>query len=178
MIEMALADFEKAHNLNYICLRYFNVAGCLVQNNLHEQHKPETHVLPLLIKSAFEKKPFSIFGNDYNTADGTCVRDFVHVWDVAQAHWQAFEHLQKKNPSDLFNVGSGNGASIKDLINLISNITKKEILLQTDQKRAGDPPLLIADITKAINILKWKPQYSDINFIIQSVIQSFKKQHE
>ncbi len=176
MIEMALQDFQKAYNLNFICLRYFNVAGCLVDRNLHEQHKPETHVLPLLIRAAFEQKPFSIFGSDYDTKDGTCMRDFVHVWDVAHAHWRALQHLQKGNPSDYFNIGSGVGASVKNLIELTSNIAKKKMVIQNAQQRAGDPALLIANVAKAANILQWKPQYSDINFIIQSAIHSFKKQ--
>lgn len=178
MIEMALQDFHKAYNLNFVCLRYFNVAGSLVDRNLHEQHKPETHVLPLLINAAFEQRPFSIFGSDYETDDGTCMRDFVHVWDVAHAHWCAFGHLQKDNPSDYFNIGSGVGTSVKQLIEITSQIAKKEIIKQSAKKRPGDPALLIADATRAANILKWKPQYSNLPFIIQTAVQSFKKQQE
>jgi len=168
MIEMALEDFNQAYGLQFISLRYFNAAGSMPHYGLGEQHKPETHVIPLILTAAFEQKPFYIFGTKYQTKDGSCIRDFVHVWDIANAHWLALENLNKKNPSDCFNLGTGEGFSVKQLINTVEKICRTKIKTLTKNKRIGDPPILIADPSKAFNILKWKPLHSDLEFIIKT----------
>lgn len=172
MVEIILQDAHIAYGLNYVCLRYFNAAGALPEYNLGEYHIPETHVIPLLLTAAQEQKPFYIFGDDYDTPDGTCIRDFLHVWDIAHAHLYALEHLKKGNPSDAFNLGTGNGISIQQLIDTVQKITNKKIEVKTADRRPGDPSMLIANASKAHDVLRWKPQFSDIEFIIKSAYQA------
>jgi len=159
IIEMALEDFSKAYGLNYVSLRYFNAAGAMPQYGLGEQHEPETHIIPLIFRAAARKKPFSVFGGDYQTKDGSCIRDYVHVWDLAQAHWLAYEYLKNKNSSDCLNLGTGKGFSVKQLIETTQQKCKITIETVFTQKRPGDPPILIADPSKAKNKLGWEPRY-------------------
>ncbi|MDR3550080.1 MAG: UDP-glucose 4-epimerase GalE [Candidatus Babeliales bacterium] len=169
IIEMALKELGVAHDLQFVALRYFNAAGALTQLGLKEQHKPETHVLPLLIDAALNSTPFYIFGTDYPTPDGTCIRDFLHVCDIADAHAKALEYLEAGKPSDFFNLGTGNGFSIKQLIQAVEKIMNCRVKTVVHERRAGDPALLVADPSHALHLLGWKPQFSDLNSILQSV---------
>ncbi len=168
IIENMLKDLHTAYDLHYITLRYFNAAGALPEHGLYEQHKPETHITPLLLSAAQQNKPFYVFGTDYPTNDGSCIRDYLHVWDLAHAHVSALEHLEHEKPSDIFNLGTGNGISVKEMINAVERICKTKIKIINQEKRPGDPPVLVADPSKAMNILGWQPQYSHIDFILQS----------
>jgi len=168
IIENILKDVHAAHDLQYVALRYFNAAGALPEYSLYEQHKPETHITPLLLKAAQQNKPFYVFGTDYQTNDGSCIRDYLHVWDLAHAHVAALEHLQQNKPSDVFNLGTGKGISVKEMINAVERICKTKLKIINQKRRAGDPPILVADPSRALNILGWKPQYSHIDFILKS----------
>ncbi len=169
MIEQVLKDCANAYGLKYVALRYFNAAGAQAREGLGERHIPETHSIPLLLQAAQTGKPFYIFGTDYPTKDGTCVRDYIHVQDLATAHYKALLHLVLyKNPSDIFNLGTGSGLSVKELINAVQQITRKELTIIPASRRIGDPALLVADPVKAMIILQWKPMYSDITTIVTS----------
>lgn len=167
-IEKVLEDLHTSHELQYVALRYFNAAGALPEYGLYEQHKPETHLIPLLLQAIHTQQPFYIFGSDYPTIDGSCVRDFLHVWDIAHAHAKALNHLEKGNPSDCFNLGTGHGISVKQMITQVEQITKTKLNAIIVQKRAGDPAVLVANPAKAHDILGWHPHHSDIPFIVQS----------
>lgn len=168
IIEMALHDFQKAYGLEYVSLRYFNAAGALPEYGLGEQHVPESHIIPLLLRAAHAQKPFSIFGTTHPTKDGTCIRDYLHVLDIASAHERALQHLLDNKPSDSFNIGTGTGYSVKQMIDAAQKITGMPIKTINAEKRAGDPPQLIADPTRAHNILQWQPRFSDLDFIMRS----------
>ncbi len=168
MVEMALNDFHNAYGLEYVTLRYFNAAGALPEYGLGERHTPESHAIPLLLRAAQTQKPFSIFGTNYPTKDGTCIRDYLHVLDIAHAHMLALNHLQEEKPSDAFNLGSGNGFSVKQIVEMVEKVTETKIRTVLAEKRAGDPAQLIADPARAHNILQWQPRYSDLEFIIRS----------
>lgn len=168
IMEDALKTFNEAHGLQYVSLRYFNAAGALPEIGLGEQHEPETHLIPLLLQAANTNKPFNIFGTDYQTKDGTAVRDFIHVVDIAEAHYLALKHLEENNPSDVFNLGTGQGFSIKELISAVENLFRVKLQIVFAPRRMGDPAVLVSDPRKANMILKWKPKYSDIEFILRS----------
>lgn len=168
IMENALKTFNESHGLQYVSLRYFNAAGALPEIGLGEQHEPETHLIPLLLQAANTNKPFNIFGTDYQTKDGTAVRDFIHVVDIAEAHYLALRHLEENNPSDVFNLGTGQGFSIKELISAVENLFRIKLQIVFASRRSGDPAILVSDPRKANMILKWKPKYSDIEFILRS----------
>lgn len=159
MIEEILDDYDKAYGLKSIRLRYFNVAGADSQNRIGESHKPETHLIPNILASATDHfKVFNLFGDDYNTRDGTCVRDYVNIEDLASAHILALKYLAEKNQSDCFNIGTKNGNTVKEVFETCEKITSKKINLRVNSHRDGDPESLVADNTKAEKILKWKSQ--------------------
>lgn len=168
VIEMALNDLSTAYGLQYVALRYFNAAGALPEYGLGEYHKPETHVLPLLLRAAREHKPFYVFGTNYPTLDGSCVRDYLHVLDIGSAHLKAFEYLQAGNPSTAFNLGTGTGFSVRQLIAAVEKVTGIKVNVIEAPERAGDPAVLVADPSRAHDLLNWKPQYSDLEFILKS----------
>ena len=171
IVEMALEDFHHAYGLQYVSLRYFNAAGAMPQYGLGEHHDPETHLIPLILRAAMNNKPFYVFGNDYQTKDGSCIRDYIHVWDLAEAHCLALDYLRNGNNSDYFNLGTGRGFSVKQICNaIISNCDLKFDILHQN-RRQGDPPILIADPTKVQNILGWQPKYSNIEQIIKSAYE-------
>ncbi|HRN78497.1 MAG TPA: UDP-glucose 4-epimerase GalE [Candidatus Dependentiae bacterium] len=172
MIEHILQDCESAYGIRSVALRYFNAAGALPESGLYEQHEPETHLIPLLLRAAYTDKQFHIFGTDHATPDGTCIRDFLHVWDIAHAHLQALHYLEQGNPSDIFNLGTGKGTSVQEMISEVKKICKKDIRIIQADKRAGDPAILVANANKAHNILGWQPQHSDISSILQSAYKS------
>lgn len=158
MIERFLTDYETAYGLKSIILRYFNVAGCDSQTRIGEWHEPETHLIPCILQSVFESnKTFKIFGNDYNTIDGTCIRDYVNVEDLAEAHKLALHYLNKENKSDVFNLGTEQGTSVKKIFEICEAVLNKKINVQIVERRAGDAEILYANSQKAKQILGWKP---------------------
>lgn len=168
MVEMMLEDCAAAYGLRFVSLRYFNAAGALAHENLYEWHVPETHLIPLVLRAALAGTAVSIFGKDYPTPDGTCVRDYIHVQDLADAHYKALQHLQHKRPSDVFNLGTGVGVSVQHLIAMACKITGQDIPIIYTKRRVGDPPILVANAVKAANVLRWRPRYSDIKTILQT----------
>ncbi|PCG19250.1 hypothetical protein KQ44_03745 [Brachyspira sp. G79] len=158
-VEHIMDDYDKAYELKSIRLRYFNVAGSDEKGRIGEWHEPETHLIPNIIKSAInESKTFNIFGADYDTKDGTCVRDYVNVLDLAEAHRLAYEYLLRENKTDVFNLGTGNGHSVKEVFDTCEKVLNQKIPVEIRERRAGDPAKLYADITKAKTILKWEPK--------------------
>jgi UDP-glucose 4-epimerase len=167
MIEEILADFYAAYGLKYVSLRYFNAAGADPDAEVGEDHDPETHLIPLVLDAAAGKRPaISVFGTDYPTADGTCIRDYIHVTDLAQAHILALEQLVDGTGSAVYNLGNGQGFSVLEVIERAAKITGKEIGVENADRRPGDPPVLIASNQKAVKELGWKPQYADLDDII------------
>jgi UDP-glucose 4-epimerase len=165
----------KASNIKSICLRYFNACGSDYKNNLGEIHKPETHLIPLLMFSLLNKTNFFVNGKDYKTEDGTCIRDFIHVKDLCDAHLKALEFLKKEEKKfNIFNLGFGKGFSILEIINIIENQLDVKINYEFKNRRKGDPPKLIADITKARDILKWIPS-KNINDIINDTFLFYRR---
>ncbi|KJS35660.1 MAG: UDP-glucose 4-epimerase [Rhodospirillaceae bacterium BRH_c57] len=175
MVERILADFGAAHGLRSTILRYFNAVGADPDGEIGERHNPEPHILPLLIDTALGRRDrFSIFGDDYATPDGTCVRDYVHVNDLGDAHIRALRHLLKGGSGDAFNLGSGQGVSVRDLINCVEQVTDRPIPTELRPRRPGDPPVLVADATKAARVLGWKPRF-DIATSIQTALSWHQK---
>lgn len=169
MIEQILKDYDIAYGLKYVSLRYFNAAGCDPEGELGELHEPETHLIPIVLEVASDKREcIKIFGNDYDTPDGTCIRDYIHVNDLANAHILALTYLLKTTNSNVFNLGNGNGFSVKEIIDTARRVTGKEIKTYIDKRREGDPPILIGNYNKAKEILEWEPIHSDINNIIST----------
>lgn len=169
---------DNAYGIKYIALRYFNVAGAHENGQIGEAHQPETHLIPLILQVPNGLRDhISIFGNDYPTPDGTCIRDYIHIEDLINAHILAMEHLFTSNESDVFNLGSGRGYSVLEMIEAARNVTKHPIPAKVDQRRPGDPPVLIASSDKAMKILKWKRKYNDVSQIISSA-WNFHKSHK
>lgn len=161
MIEKIMDDYDKAYNLKSVRLRYFNVAGADSQNRIGEWHKPETHLIPNILKSTFGGgKTFEMYGNDYNTKDGTCVRDYINVEDLAQAHLLALDYLNNGGETNFFNLGTNDGNSVKEVFSNCEIVTQKTIPVKQMPRREGDPATLVADNTKAKEILKWEPKKS------------------
>jgi len=168
MVEQALADYDSAYGLKSVCLRYFNAAGADPQGELGERHEPETHLIPLVLQAASgRRKAISVFGRDYDTPDGTCIRDYVHVADLCEAHWLALQALMDGCNSQAFNLGNGNGFSVQQVIDVARQITQREIVVEYAPRRVGDPARLVADATLAKNRLGWAPQYTDLATIIE-----------
>lgn len=159
----------KAHGLTYVSLRYFNACGAHESGSIGEAHNPETHLIPLILQVPLGKREeVQIYGDDYDTPDGTCIRDYIHVMDLAQAHILAVEYLKKGNESDIFNLGNGTGFSVKEVIEAAREVAGHPIPAKVAPRRAGDPARLIASSEKAKNVLGWKPQYADLKTIISS----------
>lgn len=157
MIENIMDDYDKAYNLKSVRLRYFNVVGADSLNRIGEWHEPETHLIPNILKSTFNKgKVFEMYGVDYDTKDGTCVRDYINVEDLANAHLLALDYLKKYNKTNFFNLGTNNGNSVKEIFDVCKKSTNKNIEVKVMPKREGDPASLIADNSKAKEILNWK----------------------
>ena len=159
---------SKAHDLHYVSLRYFNVAGARETAEIGEDHRPETHLVPIILETALRQRPhITIFGDDYRTDDGTCIRDYVHIEDLINAHLLALEYLKKGGKSDIFNLGSSNGFSVKEMIETARKVTGDEIPAVIGERRAGDPAVLVASSEKAKQILGWKPEHTSINKIMK-----------
>lgn len=160
---------SKAHNIRYVSLRYFNACGAHKSGKIGEAHKPETHLIPLILQVPNnQRKEIKIFGDDYNTKDGTCIRDYIHVTDLANAHILAIKYLNEGNESNIFNLGNGVGFSVKEVIEVARKITSHPIPAVIERRRAGDPATLIASSEKAKNILGWKPNFTNLNEIVES----------
>ena len=167
IIEEILADYHAAYGLNYTSLRYFNAAGADPDSEVGEDHDPETHLIPKILDVAAGKShAVKVFGTDYQTTDGTCIRDYIHVTDLAQAHLLALEKLIDGAGSHVYNLGNGQGFSVLEVIECARKITGKEIGVENADRRPGDPPVLIASNEKAARELGWKPQYADLDDII------------
>ncbi len=166
MVEKMLEWLDKYRNFRGIRLRYFNACGAEPQAGLGERHDPETHLIPLILKAVQTGKPVTLFGDDYPTPDGTCIRDYIHVSDLAEAHIFAVEHLLNGGPSDVFNVGTGTGQSVKQVLAAVERVTGKPAPHTIGPRREGDPPSLVADSTKLQTKLGWKPKRAEIDRIV------------
>ena len=164
--EKLLADYDRAYGLKYCAFRYFCAAGDSKDGVLGEAHNPETHLIPVMVKAAMSGKPFSVFGTDYDTRDGSCIRDFIHVLDLAQAHWLGLKHIMDGNPSDCFNLGSGDGFTVLEMIDALAKVSGKPVPHVLAGRREGDPAVLVASSEKAARILGWTPKYSSIEGIL------------
>lgn len=167
MVEQMLSDFGRAYGLRSICLRYFNAAGADPDNELGECHEPETHLIPLVLQAASGRRAaITVYGDDYPTADGTCIRDYIHVQDLCEAHLLALRALAAGAPSARYNLGNGNGYSIREVIAAAERVTGRRIPVVHGPRRDGDPPQLVADATRARADLGWQPRYSALDTII------------
>jgi UDP-glucose-4-epimerase GalE len=175
--EWLLQDFQAAYDINYVVLRYFNAAGADVKGELGEEHEPETHLIPLILKAVKNETSVSIFGDDYETPDGTCIRDYIHVADLADAHIKAMEYLFKNKQSGVFNLGTGKGYSVRQILNMAEEIALKNISEIQCERRLGDPDILVAKSDLAQQTLDWQPEFSDIKNIIKTAWQWHKQEY-
>lgn len=176
MVETVLKDYSNAYGLKYASLRYFNAAGADPDGEIGELHDPETHLIPLILDVAAGKRgDIKIFGTDYDTPDGTCIRDYIHVTDLAEAHILALEYLQNGGKSDFFNLGNGNGFSVKEVIETAREVTSNDIKAVESDRRPGDPPILVGSSNKAKETLNWNPKYDELSKIIETAWNWHKK---
>ncbi|MGN9164408.1 UDP-glucose 4-epimerase GalE [Tissierellaceae bacterium HCP3S3_D8] len=166
-MENMMKWFDIAYGIKYVSLRYFNAAGAYEDGSIGEIHNPETHLIPLILQVPLGKRDrIYIFGDDYSTKDGTCIRDYIHVMDLASAHYLAFEYLREGNYSDIFNLGNGNGYSVKEVIQVARDVTGHPIPAEIAERRPGDPAILVASSEKIKTILKWDPKFESLEKII------------
>ncbi|MDQ4121066.1 MAG: UDP-glucose 4-epimerase GalE [Acidobacteriota bacterium] len=166
-VEQIMKDYDRAYGLKFVALRYFNACGATKTRGEH--HEPETHLIPLILEAAAGKRPhISVFGDDYDTPDGTAVRDYIHVADLSQAHLLAVKHLQSGGESQFVNLGNGTGFSVLEVVEAARKVTGKQIEVKIAPRRAGDPSRLVADSRKARELLGWNPQFADLETIIES----------
>jgi len=176
MMEKVISWTAFAHDLTYVSLRYFNVAGAHPSGEIGESHNPETHLIPIILQVPLGKREkLSVFGDDYETKDGTCIRDYIHIEDLVDAHIRALEHLIKGGKSDIFNLGSGDGYSIYEMIEAAKSATGEDIAYEIADRRAGDPAVLIASNSKAKEVLGWSPKFTKVEEIISSAWKFHKK---
>ena len=169
MMEKMMHWCDEAYGIKYVALRYFNVAGADLETKIGEDHDPETHLVPIILQTALgQREAITIFGDDYPTADGTCIRDYVHVVDLCEAHILALNYLKEGNESSVFNLGSSEGFSVKEMVEAARRVTGKEIPAKIGERRAGDPAVLIASPQKAYDVLGWQPQYTNVDKIIET----------
>jgi UDP-glucose 4-epimerase len=168
-VEKILKWCDNAYGIKYTALRYFNAAGAHVSGNIGEDHRPESHLIPLILQVALgQREKIMVFGDDYNTEDGTCVRDYIHVTDLANAHLLSVERLRKGGDSIICNLGNGKGFSVKEVIDVTRKVTGREIKAEIAPRRAGDPAVLIASSDKAREILGWEPKHASLETIIET----------
>ncbi len=167
MVEQTLADFDRAYGLKSVCLRYFNAAGADPDGLLGERHEPETHLIPLLLQVASGRRPsIQIFGRDYDTPDGTCIRDYIHIVDLCEAHLKAIDYLAAGGASAQFNLGNGNGFSVQEVIDSVERVTGRTVRAIDAPRREGDPARLVADSRSAREVLRWAPRFADLDTIV------------
>ena len=171
MVEQVLADSAKAGHFEYCALRYFNAAGAFPNASIGERHEPETHLIPLVIRAALSGDTFSVFGDDYDTDDGTCIRDYVHVCDLALAHLAAIEYLQRGGASRALNLGTGRGHSVREVIAAVEKETGKQVKVRIEARRHGDPASLVANARLAREEFNWYPMQSDLTGIIRTAVR-------
>ncbi|KKR71554.1 MAG: UDP-glucose 4-epimerase [Microgenomates group bacterium GW2011_GWC1_41_8] len=175
MIEKILSWYDQIHEIKSVSLRYFNAAGASLDGVLGERHKEETHIIPLAIQSVLSKSSFSLYGTDYDTPDGTCIRDYIHVEDLCHAHLMVLEQSLSHKISAVYNIGTGRGYSNKEILDTVEQISGKKLTVRTESRRPGDPSQLIADPSKITNELGWTPKHSDLPTIIQSAWDFHRK---
>ena len=176
MVEQMLRDCGAAYGLRSIALRYFNAAGADPEAEIGEDHDPETHLIPLVLDAATGKRSHvTVFGDDYATADGTCVRDYIHVVDLAQAHVLALQALERGASNNYYNLGNGQGFSVKEVIEIAEKVTGRTIPVQVGARRPGDPPVLVGDAARIRQELNWHPQHEDLETIIETAWQCTRK---
>lgn len=180
MVENILRESSRAEGLQSVALRYFNAAGSDPELRIGECHDPETHLIPLALQASDGGKELTLFGRDYPTPDGSCIRDYIHVNDLADAHILAFEKMQKEKSADMrfYNLGTGHGVSNLEIIKTVETVTGRKVKFKDGPRRAGDPPALVAAGTKAFQELGWKPQFSDIKTIIANAEGWHQKAHK
>ena len=167
IIERILADYDQAYGLKSVCLRYFNAAGADPEGQLGERHEPETHLIPLVLQAASgRRQAITVFGQDYDTPDGTCIRDYIHINDLCQAHLLALEYLFQGGSSTAYNLGNGSGFSVTEVIEVAKQVTNRPITVIMGERRGGDPARLVADSQQIQTQLGWQPQYADLATII------------
>ncbi len=167
-VERMLASYARAYGLRYAAMRYFNAAGADVEAGLDERHDPETHLLPIVLDAALGRRPgVTVFGDDYATPDGTCIRDYIHVCDLADAHLAALEHLDKGGEGGAFNLGTGHGHSVREVLDVAHSVSGRAIAASVGPRRAGDPPVLVASCERATRVLGWRPQRSSLERIVR-----------
>ena len=167
MVETLLGWYDQIHHITSVCLRYFNASGASPDGALGEEHEPETHLLPLILRAVKTGEPITVFGDDYATPDGTCIRDYIHVNDLAQAHILAVEYLAGGGASDQFNVGTGTGHTVMEMIRVVEEVTGKKVRWTLGPRREGDPPALVANSEKLRSRLGWQPKYADLHTIVE-----------
>lgn len=177
MVEKILGWLDRCRNVRSIALRYFNACGADPDDRLGEEHDPETHLIPLLLRAVVTGKPMTVFGNDYDTPDGTCVRDYIHVSDLAEAHILAVESLIKGGPSDSFNVGTGTGHTVLEVICAVEEVTGKKVLYVVGPRREGDPAALVASSEKLRRVLGWQPRYTTLRDVVATAWAFEQKRH-
>ncbi len=167
MIEQVLEDYDRAYGLKSVCLRYFNAAGADPQGELGERHDPETHLIPLVLQAASGRRPsIAVFGRDYDTPDGTCIRDYIHINDLCEAHWLGLQSLMQGGGSQRYNLGNGNGFSVQEVIDAARRVTGQPITVIDAPRRDGDPARLVADATLARQQLGWTPQFPALDTLV------------
>jgi UDP-glucose 4-epimerase len=168
MVEQILMDYDLAFGLKSVCLRYFNAAGADPDGQLGERHDPETHLVPLILQAASGRRSeIQVFGRDYDTPDGTCVRDYIHIVDLCSAHLLALKHLENGGESERFNLGNGAGFSVQQVIDTVEKVTGRKVKVVDGPRRAGDPARLVADAARARAKLGWKPIFDDLESIVR-----------
>ena len=173
IVEMAALDYSRAFGIRVACLRYFNAAGAHPDGSLRERHKPETHAIPLIVDACLGRsREFLVFGDDWPTDDGTCVRDFIHVVDLAEAHWRVLEYLEREPGPLLLNLGTGTGWSVRQVIETVANVLGRRVPYRIGPRRDGDPPSLVAAVDLARSVLGWTPERSDIRSIVEDAVRS------
>jgi UDP-glucose 4-epimerase len=176
MVEKILDWMDQFRGLRSVCLRYFNACGADAASGLGEEHDPETHLIPLLLRAVTTGEPITLFGDDYPTADGTCIRDYIHVMDLAEAHALALEHLLNGRESQRFNVGTGSGYSVREVLHAVEEITGGKVPFRMGPRREGDAPVLVANSDKLKSMLGWRPRYTDVRDIVRSAWE-FQQRH-
>jgi UDP-glucose-4-epimerase GalE len=168
MVEKILDWMDQFRGMRSVCLRYFNACGADAESGLGEEHDPETHLIPLLLRAVTTGEPITLFGDDYATADGTCIRDYIHVMDLADAHVLALRHLLDGGASQRFNVGTGAGYSVREVLAAVEAITGRRVPFRMGPRRNGDAPVLVANSDKLKTALGWRPRYTDVRDIVRS----------